>query len=67
MTSLFITQLLNGLQLGVLLFLTGPRQLHARPALYGGLSLLLKPEGYRCLLDMLAALRLKRDGKEGSD
>ncbi len=33
--------LLIGLPLGVLLFLTGPRQLHAAPALYGGLSLVV--------------------------
>lgn len=33
--------LLIGLPLGVLLFLTGPRQLHARPALYGVLALLV--------------------------
>lgn len=31
--------LLIGLPLGVLLFLTGPRQLHAKPALYGVLAL----------------------------
>lgn len=33
--------LLLGLPLGVLLFLTGPRQLHQRPALYGGLAVLV--------------------------
>ena len=33
--------LLIGLPLGVLLYLTAPRQLHARPALYGGLSLVV--------------------------
>ncbi|MEL1263396.1 methionine ABC transporter permease [Pseudoxanthomonas putridarboris] len=33
--------LLIGLPLGVLLFLTGPRQLHAKPALYAVLSLLV--------------------------
>lgn len=33
--------LLVGLPLGVLLFLTGPRQLHSRPALYGGLALVV--------------------------
>lgn len=33
--------LLIGLPLGVLLFLTGPRQLHAKPALYGALSLIV--------------------------
>lgn len=33
--------LLIGLPLGVLLFLTGPRQLHQRPALYGGLAVLV--------------------------
>lgn len=33
--------LLIGLPLGVVLFLTAPRQLHARPKLYGALSLLV--------------------------
>lgn len=57
--------LLIGLPLGVLLFLTGPRQLHARPALYGGLSLvvnLLRSVPFIILMIVLIPVTLKAMG-----
>ena len=57
--------LLIGLPLGVLLFLTGPRQLHARPALYGGLALvvnLLRSVPFIILMIVLIPLTLKAMG-----
>lgn len=57
--------LLIGLPLGVLLFLTGPRQLHARPALYGGLSLvvnLLRSVPFIILMIVLIPITLKAMG-----
>ncbi|MBB3342764.1 methionine ABC transporter permease [Luteimonas sp. RC10] len=57
--------LLIGLPLGVLLFLTGPRQLHARPALYGGLALvvnLLRSVPFIILMIVLIPITLKAMG-----
>lgn len=57
--------LLIGLPLGLLLFLTGPRQLHARPALYGGLSLvvnLLRSVPFIILMIVLIPVTLKAMG-----
>ncbi|KPN17131.1 metal ABC transporter permease [Xanthomonas sp. Mitacek01] len=57
--------LLIGLPLGVLLYLTGPRQLHARPALYGGLSLvvnLLRSVPFIILMIVLIPVTLKAMG-----
>ena len=57
--------LLIGLPLGVLLFLTGPRQLHARPTLYGGLSLvvnLLRSVPFIILMIVLIPVTLKAMG-----
>lgn len=57
--------LLIGLPLGVLLYLTGPRQLHARPALYGGLSLvvnLLRSVPFIILMIVLIPITLKAMG-----
>lgn len=57
--------LLIGLPLGVLLFLTGPRQLHARPALYGALSLvvnLLRSVPFIILMIVLIPVTLKAMG-----
>lgn len=57
--------LLIGLPLGVLLFLTGPRQLHARPALYGVLALvvnLLRSVPFIILMIVLIPLTLKMMG-----
>ena len=57
--------LLIGLPLGVLLFLTGPRQLHARPALYGGLSLvvnLLRSVPFIILMIVLIPVTLEAMG-----
>ncbi|MDR7191938.1 methionine ABC transporter permease [Luteimonas terrae] len=57
--------LLIGLPLGVLLFLTGPRQLHARPALYAGLSLmvnLLRSVPFIILMIVLIPVTLKAMG-----
>ncbi|KLJ00620.1 methionine ABC transporter permease [Luteimonas sp. FCS-9] len=57
--------LLIGLPLGVLLFLTGPRQLHARPALYGGLALvvnLLRSVPFIILMIVLIPVTLKAMG-----
>jgi D-methionine transport system permease protein len=57
--------LLIGLPLGVLLFLTGPRQLHARPALYGSLALvvnLLRSVPFIILMIVLIPLTLKAMG-----
>lgn len=53
--------LLIGLPLGVLLFLTGPRQLHARPALYGVLAVvvnLLRSVPFIILMIVLIPLTL---------
>lgn len=57
--------LLIGLPLGVLLYLTAPRQLHARPALYGGLSLvvnLLRSVPFIILMIVLIPVTLKAMG-----
>jgi len=57
--------LLIGLPLGVLLYLTGPRQLHARPVLYGGLSLvvnLLRSVPFIILMIVLIPITLKAMG-----
>ncbi|MHC9087031.1 methionine ABC transporter permease [Luteimonas sp. RIT-PG2_3] len=57
--------LLIGLPLGVLLFLTGPRQLHARPALYGVMALLvnlLRSVPFIILMIVLIPLTLKMMG-----
>ena len=57
--------LLIGLPLGVLLFLTAPRQLHARPALYAGLSLvvnLLRSVPFIILMIVLIPITLKAMG-----
>lgn len=57
--------LLIGLPLGVLLFLTGPRQLHARPALYGALALvvnLLRSVPFIILMIVLIPVTLKAMG-----
>ncbi|MCD9004776.1 ABC transporter permease [Luteimonas sp. XNQY3] len=57
--------LLIGLPLGVLLFLTGPRQLHARPALYGVLALvvnLLRSVPFIILMIVLIPVTLKAVG-----
>ncbi len=57
--------LLIGLPLGVLLFLTAPRQLHARPALYGGLSLvvnLLRSVPFIILMIVLIPVTLRAMG-----
>ncbi|MCD9027887.1 ABC transporter permease [Luteimonas sp. BDR2-5] len=57
--------LLIGLPLGVLLFLTGPRQLHARPALYGVLALvvnLLRSVPFIILMIVLIPVTLKAMG-----
>ncbi|ASR42973.1 metal ABC transporter permease [Xanthomonas citri pv. mangiferaeindicae] len=57
--------LLIGLPLGVLLFLTGPRQLHARPALYGSLALvvnLLRSVPFIILMIVLIPITLKAMG-----
>ena len=57
--------LLIGLPLGVLLFLTDPRQLHARPALYGGMSLvvnLLRSVPFIILMIVLIPVTLKAMG-----
>ena len=57
--------LLIGLPLGVLLFLTGPRQLHARPALYGSLALvvnLLRSVPFIILMIVLIPVTLKAMG-----
>lgn len=57
--------LLIGLPLGVLLFLTGPRQLHARPALYGALSVvvnLLRSVPFIILMIVLIPVTLKAMG-----
>ncbi|WP_024892148.1 methionine ABC transporter permease [Luteimonas huabeiensis] len=58
--------LLVGLPLGVLLFLTGPRQLHARPALYRALSVvvnLLRSVPFIILMIVLIPVTLKLMGK----
>ena len=57
--------LLIGLPLGVLLFLAGPRQLHARPALYGVMALLvnlLRSVPFIILMIVLIPLTLKMMG-----
>ncbi|MEN4902974.1 methionine ABC transporter permease [Luteimonas sp. TWI1437] len=57
--------LLIGLPLGVVLFLTGPRQLHARPMLYGGLALvvnLLRSVPFIILMIVLIPITLKAMG-----
>ncbi len=57
--------LLIGLPLGVLLFLTGPRQLHARPAFYAGLSVLvnlLRSVPFIILMIVLIPVTLKAVG-----
>ncbi|WP_337243384.1 methionine ABC transporter permease [Luteimonas sp. gir] len=57
--------LLIGLPLGVLLFLTGPRQLHARPLLYGSLALvvnLLRSVPFIILMIVLIPITLKAMG-----
>lgn len=57
--------LLIGLPLGVLLYLTAPRQLHARPALYAGLSLvvnLLRSVPFIILMIVLIPVTLKAMG-----
>ena len=57
--------LLAGLPLGVLLFLTAPRQLHARPALYGVMALLvnlLRSVPFIILMIVLIPITLKAMG-----
>lgn len=57
--------LLIGLPLGVLLYLTAPRQLHARPVLYGSLSLvvnLLRSVPFIILMIVLIPVTLKAMG-----
>lgn len=57
--------LLIGLPLGVLLFLTGPRQLHAKPGLYGVLALvvnLLRSVPFIILMIVLIPVTLKMMG-----
>jgi len=54
--------LLIGIPLGVLLYLTAPRQLHARPLLYAGLSLvvnLLRSVPFIILMIVLIPMTLK--------